>query len=185
MIDVIKKHGKTVRAYRLGKKHPVLEKLMEEKKIVPIDDGEYYEVFSQESINAESGHGQIACVGDYVKIDSKGFPYPNEAAFFYANHRHIGGDEYEQTPKPLKAWTVDEPICQEVEFLICEKGLVLNESDPEKYFYAILWGNPEAAKRDAVLVFYSLTYGENGVVQDADFNFVERSEFDKTYDILN
>lgn len=184
MINVIKKYGKTVQAYRLGEVHPMLERLIAEKKVVPIDGGKNYEVFSQEAVNSGSGHGQIACFGDYIKIDSAGFPYPNTVDFFIKNHRHICGDDYEQIPRQLKAWTVDDPICPEVEFLIREKGLVLNKRNPEKFFYAILWGNPEVANRDAVLVFYSISYSEDGTIQDVEYNFVERSEFHRTYDVI-
>jgi len=37
---------------------------------------------------------------------------------------------------------------------------------------------------DAVIVFYSITKDEDGTITDADFNFVARDEFDRTYSLL-
>ena len=54
----------------------------------------------------------------------------------------------------------------------------------DKYYSAILWGNPEAADRNAVLVFYSVSYGDDGRVTDADYNFVAKTEFDLSYDVI-
>lgn len=179
-MKVIKKHGKTVSAYRLGDRSEVLDKLIAEGKLIPRADGTY-EVFSQESVN---GSGQIAKPGDYIKLDSVGSPYPNDAEFFNANHRHIEGDSYEQIPKPLLAWTVDEPITEEISFLIAHKGLILNDKSPDKYFNAPLWGTVESSPRDSVLIFYSVSRNEAGEITDADFNFVARAEFDKNYNII-
>jgi len=38
-----------------------------------------------------------------------------------------------------------------------------------------------APPRDAIIVFYSLDYDGEGNIMDADFNFVQREEFQKTY----
>ena len=46
----------------------------------------------------------------------------------------------------------------------------------DKYFSASLWGNPEVADRNAVLVFYNINYDNDGNVMDVEFNFVERTE---------
>ena len=183
MIDIIKKQGKPVQACRLGGSSPLLERLMAQGTLRALPDGSF-EVFSQEAVLAGSGRGQRASSGDYIKIDGAGFPYPNSCEFFQKNHRHIEGDTYEQIPAPLKAWTAEEPLCPEVKFLIREKGLVLNEAHPKRFFSAVLWGTPESAPRDAVLVFYELSYGADGAVTDAVFNFVVQSEFRDTYRIL-
>ncbi|MBO5784761.1 MAG: hypothetical protein J6R05_01675, partial [Bacteroidaceae bacterium] len=180
MTKVIKNKGKSILAYRLGTPSNVIEQLIREQRIVPLDNGSF-EIFSREVVEGGSEHGQLARSGDYIKVDSAGFPYPNDAAFFVENHRHISGDEYEQIPKPLDAWTAEQPMCSEVEYLIREKGLVLNESDSACYFSAPLWGTVEMAAKDAVLVFYSIDRAEDGTIRDADFNFVARDEFDKTY----
>ena len=183
MLKVRKKYGKVVQAYRLGDYHPVLESLMKENKIIDLHNG-IYEVFSQEAVKAGSVHGQVACTGDWIRIDGSGSPYPNKADWFQENLRHISGDDYEQIPKLLNAWTADLEMCPEIQFLIREKGLVLDENNPEQYFNAFLWGTQEAAARDAVLVFYSVSYDENGSIVDAEFNFVEKTEFDCTYDLV-
>lgn len=184
MLRVKKKHGKIVQAYRLGDQHPVLDNLLKLNKIIDLHNGTY-EVFSQEAVKADSGHGQLACTGDWIRLDSSGFPYPNKANWFQENLRHISGDDYEQIPKPLYAWTADLEMCPEIRFLIHEKGLILDESNPDQYFKAFLWGTQEAAARDAVLVFYSISYNDSGRICDAEFNFVEKTEFDRTYDILS
>ena len=74
-------------------------------------------------------------------------------------------------------------MCKEVSFLIREKGLVLDETNPDNYYSAVLWGTKEAAAKDAVLVFYNISYNDDGSVRDAEFNFVKREEFDKTYSV--
>lgn len=183
MFQVMKNQGKLVEAYRLGEESPALRELMEKGLLLPLDDGRF-EVFSQESVNGGSGHGQIANNGDYLKVDGGGFPYPNGAEYFVANHRHIEGDTYEQKTLPLNAWTANEPMCPEIAFLVEHMGLVLDFDHPERFFSAPLWGTVEVAAKDAVLVFYSIDYGENGEVKDASFNFIGRAEFERTYHVL-
>ena len=183
MLNVIKKHGKIVRAYRLGQPHPVLDELMSKKQIIDLRNGTY-EVFSQEAVKGGTGHGQLAEAGDWIRIDGDGYPYPSRDDWFRENLRHCEGDDYEQIPKPLKAWTADQPMCPEVRFLVEQKGLILDETKPNQYFNAILWGTRESAEKNAVLVFYDISRDEAGNVIDADFNFVGRAEFDRTYHIL-
>ena len=183
MLRIKKKRGKIVLAYKLGQVHEVLKQLIKTGKIVDLKDGSY-EVFSLEAVNSESGHGQVAFVGDWVRLDSAGYPYPSKDDWFQDNMRHISGDDYEQIPKELIAWTADMEMCPEIEFLIREKGLNLDENSFDKYFSAILWGNLEAANRNAVLVFYSISYDGDGTVLDAEYNFVEKKEFDRTYDVI-
>lgn len=79
MYYVIKNKRNIQKAYRLGSKHPVIEHMIKEAK-----------------------HGEAATIGDYIKIDGTGYPYPNEKSYFEANHRLIKGDEYEQKPVVLK-----------------------------------------------------------------------------------
>jgi hypothetical protein len=183
MLRIKKKRGKIVQAYKLGVAHAVLEQLIKMGKVVDLKDGSY-EVFSLEAVNSESGHGQVAYAGDWVRLDSAGYPYPSKDDWFQNNMRHISGDDYEQIPKELMGWTADMEMCPEIEFLIHNKGLELDENSFDKYFRAILWGNPEAADRNAVLVFYTISYDNDGTVTDAEYNFVERNEFDRTYDVI-
>ena len=67
------------------------------------------------------------------------------------------------------------------QFLAENKGLMLQPEDPEKYFGVPLWGGWETAADDAVLIFYSVSYADDGSVIDADFNFVAREEFEASY----
>ena len=177
---VIKKEGKRVKAYRLGEGGPVLEELERRGLLRPLGDG-VWEIFSREAVN---GGGQLAKTGDYVKLDGDGCPYPNAAAFFAENHRRLAGDEYEQLPKPLEAWTAREPVSDAVRFLMAEKGLVLDPDHPERYFTAPLWGTLESAAEDAVVVFYRVDRDGEGRVTDAEFNFVARPEFERSYRVL-
>jgi len=183
MLKVKKKHGKIVQAYKLGEKHERLEQLITEGKIIDLKNGSF-EIFSQEAVKSESGHGQLAYVGDWIRLDGAGYPYPSKDEWFQDNMRYISGDDYEQISKELMGWIADMEMCPEIEFLIQEKGLKLDGSSFDKYYSAILWGNLEVADRNAVLVFYSLSYNNDGAVTEAEYNFVERKEFDRTYDVI-
>lgn len=182
MLRIKKKHGKIVQAYRLGTEHERLVQLIAERKIIDLGNGSF-EVFSQEAVKSESAHGQVAYAGDWIRLDGAGYPYPSKDDWFQNNMRHISGDDYEQIPKELIAWTAGMEMCPEIEFLIRETGLNLDENSFDKYYSAVLWGNPEVADRNAVLVFYSISY-DGGSVIDAEYNFVERKEFDRTYDVI-
>lgn len=179
-MKVIKKEGKHIRAYRLGSESPILDKLIAGGQIVKCPDGSY-EVFSREAVN---GTGQLAQEGDYIKLDSEGYPYPNYAKFFQNNHRHIAGDEYEQLPKPLEAWSLAEEETDVIRFLKEYKGLIIRPEDPKRYFTAPLWGTLESAASNAVIVFYSVERDESSEVLNVDFNFVARIEFEKNYCVI-
>ncbi len=180
MITVKRKENKIISAWQLGADSVMEAVLIGEGKIKKFGDG-VYEIFSQESVN---GVGEIAYEGDYFKVDSAGYPYPNSREFFEENHIHRAADEYEQIGKPLKAWCVGMDVCEEVIYLQETKGLVINENDPQKYFNAPLWGTMLSAGKDAYIVFYSVFRNEDNTIADIDFNFVAKDEFDKTYDIL-
>jgi len=180
MFKLMKKKGNRVRAFRLGTDHPLLRQLTAEGTLVPLPDGTF-EVYSQEARKGGTGRGELARAGDYIKLDSSGAPYPNAAVYFQQNHRHLAGDDYEQIPRVLAGWNAAEPMCPEIEFLIRKKGLVLDPEHPGRYYTAPLWGTTEVADRNAVLVFYSISYGADGAVEDASFNLVAGDEFEKTY----
>ena len=173
---VIKNSGKEVKAWKLGAASDMELQLIAEGKIV--QKGNTYELFSQESVN---GFGEIAEVGDFFKVDNAGYPYPNKATWFLKNHRHIVGDTWEQLPKKLLAWESSDELTPEVQFLIAHKGLKLNHENPSHFFGAELWGTWLTATSFAVLIFYSVSYDNEGQVSDADFNFVARAEFEATY----
>lgn len=177
MKRVIKKQGKITHAYRLGEDHPVLQTLLTEGKIIRHNENEY-EVFSQEAVN---GKGQLAFTGDYIKIDASGYPYPNKAVYFKDNHRHIQDDEYEQLPKPLLAWDLEEEPCEEIEFLKHRKGLIIDPKSIDKTYQAYLWGCLESAPLDAHILLYDIKRDEMGVILDIDYNFIARKEFEEDY----
>lgn len=177
MKRAIKKAGRKTEAYCLGTSSPVLDELIRQGKIVEKENG-IYEVFSREAVN---GSGEIARKGDYIKLDSAGKPYPNDGDFFRKNHRHIKDCIYEQIPEPVNIWEYGDDMCPEIRFLVKNKGLVMDEKNPEKFFCAPLWGSILSADKNAVIVFYSITCNERGDIADADFNFVAGDEFQKTY----
>lgn len=177
---VQKKHGKRVGAYQLGEGAEAERRMIAEGKIVVHPDGSY-ELFSQESAE----HGERAQAGDFFKIDSSDYPYPNEKSWFIENHRPTAESNiYEQIPKPLLAWNVDEPECEEITWLKQQGKLIVNSTDTQHYFAAELWGTIERTPKDSIIVFYGVTRDKSGAITDVDFNFVARAEFEKTYDIV-
>lgn len=177
---VQKKHGKTVEAYELGANTQAERRMIEEGKIIAHADGSY-ELFSQET----DEHGERAQTGDFFKIDSSDYPYPNAKTWFIENHRPIDKpNAYEQIPKPLQAWTANEPECEEITWLKQQGKLIVNEADTQHYFTAELWGTVERTPRDSIIVFYGVTRDKSGAITDVDFNFVAKAEFEKTYDIV-
>lgn len=181
---LVQKKQRIVKACRLGNADPAIDSLIRERKLIDRGNG-VYEVFSQEAVRAKAMHGETAHAGDYIKIDSRGFPYPNTSEFFHQNYRHIGNNLYETIPVVLHAWTSSMPVSMEVKFLISKKGLVLNPGDPQHYFSATLYGTKESADIHAVLIFYRIDHDKQGNITDIEFNFVARDEFDRTYDILD
>lgn len=183
MYTVIKNKGKLVKAYQLGKNHGMIEELMERGLIQDLRDGRY-EIHSQEAVNGAAG-GEKAMAGDWIKVDSKGFPYPNDSVYFAENHRHMKEDVFEQIPKPLSAWDAKLEICPEVAFLVEKKGLIIDTASSDRRYTAQLWGTTEVAAEDAMIVFYDISYDDGGNITDCDWNFVERGEFNRTYTICN
>lgn len=180
MRKAIKKQGKSVRAYELGTDSRQIQQWIEEGKIKKISEQEY-EIFSQEAVN---GTGQITYKGDFIKVDTSGMPYPNSREFFLANHKYIRDDEYEQIPKPVSIWQSQEAVVPEIEFLIKNKGFIIDKNNKEKYYTAPLWGTLLSAAEDAYVVFYVIERNEEGAIIDVDYNFVENAEFHRTYHIL-
>lgn len=182
MYKVIKNKGKVVKAYQLGSDNVVIKELMENGKICDLGNGRY-EIYSQEAVNGAVG-GEKAQHGDWIKVDGSGCPYPNDKAYFEANHRHIENDTFEQLPKPLLAWDNKLEVCPEIAFLVEKKGLVIDKTSVDQRYSAELWGTKEVAAADAIIVFYSISYDEAGSVTDCDWNFVGRGEFDRTYSMI-
>jgi hypothetical protein len=167
-------------AYCLGDENVEIKKFMAQGRLVKIDES-HWRVFSREATE-----GELAQNGDYIKVDSNGFPYPNEKEYFEKNHIVIDGmkNEYEQIPQLLKAWDVNEPECPEIYFLIEHKGLIIDTNKKNDYFSAPLWGDILTADKGAKIVFYNIRYDEQNNIIDAEFNFVAGDEFLKTYEIV-
>ncbi len=180
MKKAVKNIGKIVCAYRLGDETETELRLIAEGLIRVGADGTY-ELFSLEAVN---GTGEIARKGDYFKLSADGHPYPNDKEFFEANHRFLDGDRWEQIPKPLCIWTAEDELCPEIRFLQEYRGLVIDPDSAEKRYSAPLWGTVLSAAADAVIVFYGITRNADGTIADADFNFVARDEFERTYSLL-
>ena len=169
-----------LQAWQLGTGSEKEKALIASGKIVRHDD-DVYELFSTESVN---GKGEIAHTGDYFKVDSYDAPYPNTKERFEEQHAHLEGDWYRQASKPLLAWFSDEPMCEEVEFLIQKKGLILKPDQPERYFNACLWNTHLSSPKDSALLMYEIERDAEGRIMDIHFNFVERREFERTYEVL-
>lgn len=172
----VKLQGKRVRAWELGAGTTEEADLIRQGKIRKREDG--YELFSREAVN---GSGQMANRGDYFKIDSEGYPYPNGREWFLENHRHLKEDEYEQLPRPLAVWQPEDGENELIGWLTDRGRLTIRDSDPERYFNARLWGADLSAAKDAVVVFYGVDRSEAGEILDISFNFVAREEFLRTY----
>lgn len=137
MRKVIKK-SEPVYAYQLGAGSDAEKEMIAEGKIRLMPDGSF-ELFSQEAFLR---HGETALPGDYFKIDSSGYPYPNQKEWFEENHRHFGADRYLQISKPLDAWESGDDISEEIQFLLDTRRMTLHPDDEAHYFRAFLWGAP-------------------------------------------
>ena len=177
----IKNRGKAVRAWQLGAGTAAEQKLIDEGKLV-FHAPDRYEVFSQE---ATGRIGEAAFAGDYIKLDSSGQPYPNDKAFFEANHTHLQDDAYIQIPKPLSVWFLGDPEGDVIPFLLQHRGLRIDPQNADACFSAPLWGTTLTAKSDAAIVIYKTVRDSSGNIVDVDFNFVSRDEFDKVYQLVN
>lgn len=177
----VQKKTSMIQAWRLGAGTTREKEMIAKKKIILREDGSY-ELFSTESTGKA---GEIAKAGDYFKVDSNGCPYPNEKKTFEATHEHVDADWYSQKTPVLFAWTIDQPINDVVQYLFDMGLVVLHDDDPVHFFSASLWGTEETAAKDDVIVFYQIQRDEHGKILKTKFNFVERSEFDKTYRIVS
>lgn len=167
-----------VKACRLGENSALFDKLVQDKKIICDSSGNYRIL----SFETDQVNGEIAQGGDFVKVDPKGGVYPNKAEYFLQRHIRIGEDLYMQKEQRLPAWDAQEPMSDEIAFLIEKKGLVIDRQSRDRYFSAPLWGTMLYAARDAVIIFYSITRDGNGLITDASFNFVKREVFAQTYE---
>ncbi len=176
---LVQKAARQVFAYRLGDGSDVERQLLEAGKLKRQPDGSFL-VFSQET----DGQGQMAQIGDYIKVDSAGYPYPNDREYFLNRHVLLEGDLYLQTSEPLRAWTAEEPLCPEIEFLLARRQLQIQPGEQAHYFSAFLWGAQLYAARNAVVIFDRVQLDAAGAVAQVDFHFIAWDEFEKTYTVL-
>lgn len=176
---LVQKFARRVQAWQLGAGSEAEQQMILQGRLVPLAGGGYA-MFSQEA----GAQGQQVAKGDYFKIDSAGFPYPNERSWFLSCHTHLEGDWYLQEAPVLRAWAVTEPPCPEICFLLETGRLQIAEADPDRYFRAQLWGAPLHAAKDAVIVFDSPRYRPDGSLEDLNFRFVAAEEFAKTYRVI-
>ena len=169
-----------IQAWELGAGSNMEEEMLRKKKIIKHPDGTF-ELFSLE---ATEGKGQIARPGDFFKVDNRGFPCPNERAFFLQNHQHLEDDWYLQTAHPLKIWRLDDPECEEIHFLQDNGFLRICPENPQRCFSAFIWGTIETAPADAIIIFYDVVRNPEGIITSIDFNFVNSSYFDTHYQVL-
>lgn len=177
----VQKKDSLIQAWRLGAGTIKEKELITKKAIILRADGNY-ELFSREAIGKT---GEIAKAGDYFKVDSNGYPYPNEKLTFETMHEYVDADWYRQKTPVLFAWTIDQPINDVMQYLFNMGLVVLHNHDPAHFYSAHLWGTEETAAKDDVIIFYSVQRDEKGGILKIDFNFVEKKEFDKTYHIVS
>ena len=170
-----------VQAWELGAGSGMEKEMIRRGKIVPHPDGTF-ELFSQETTE---GKGQSAMPGDYFKVDDRGCLHPNKRAFFLQNHRHIEGDWYLQSARPLKIWRLGDPECEELRFLLDRGLLSIHPEDKKRCFSAQLWDTTETAPADAVIIFYQIDKDPEGRISAVDFNFVESGYFSSNYKVLS
>ena len=176
----VQKTAVRIQAWQLGAGSAKETELINCGKIMIREDGSY-ELLSREATGEK---GQIAKPGDYFKVDSGGFPYPNDRDYFEKMHQHLQDDRYLQKTPVLPAWTAEEPQNEVIRFLLDHGLLRINEDDPEHYFSADLWGTVETAAKDAVIVIHDVDRNDENEIIHVTFNFVERDSFEKTYRVL-
>jgi len=69
-------------------------------------------------------------------------------------------------------------------FLIEKRGVTINRNSYDRYFSANLWGTLKVADRDAAIIFHNIAYDRNGKVSEAEYNFVEKGEFELIYSVI-
>lgn len=78
------KHNTKCQAWELGSGSEMEQSLISQGRICTHPNG-VYEIFSLE---AQDGKGQIAKVGDYFKVEYRGWPQPCNREWFLQNHKH-------------------------------------------------------------------------------------------------
>ena len=179
-MKTITKKPNVFSAWRLGDNTEAEQQMINEGKIIVHEDR--FELFSQETKGKSTG--ETAYAGDYFKIDSSGYPYPNGRERFERVNICVGENLYREKPATYQTWEVADGMCPEIAYLV-EKGLLrIDEDNEEAYFNATLWGADLSAAKNAHIVVYSVEYREDGEVEKIDFNLVADQQFRETYDFV-
>ena len=166
-------------AFCLGQGDPLEARLLQQGLLKHTAPG-LWEVLTREA----QAQGEVARDGDFIKLDSIGMPYPVEAAFFLPRHTRQPDGRYLQTPRVLQAWRQEEPMGHEMRYLL-ETGLLQHHPEtPEAAFRAFLYGTWQTVAADAVIIFDSIETSPRGTIEEIEFHFIARDEFEKTYRIL-
>lgn len=169
-----------IQAWELGAGSDMEKEMIRCGKIVAHPGGSY-ELFSRE---APEGKGQMAKAGDFLKVDEKGYPRPQERSSFLQEHQHLEGDWYQQEARPRKIWRLGDPDCEEIRFLLDRGLLRIRPDDPRRCFSAFLWETEETAASDAVIVFFGVDRDPEGRIAGINFNFVDKEYFNTHYRVI-
>ena len=174
----VKKFNVEVIAFELGGRSSLEQELITQGKI--IKNGDSYEIFSTESDSS----GEVAKLGDFVKIDQAKNPYPNDRERFLNHHIHVGGNEYKQFPQIIDIWKYGDEEDEVIQFLLDSGKLIINHDSRDKFYEAKLWGTTLFAKKSDIVLTYQVKK-EASQIEDVDFNLIDKDEFDKTYEYIN
>ena len=163
-------------AFQLGTDCPLSKKLIDAGLLSP-EQGMLWRIKTREATK----EGELMQTGDYIKLDSIGMPYPVKRDWFEAHHTPVAPGLYLQNLEPKHAWCQDEPMCDEIQFLL-RKGLL--QWDAATGFGAELWDTWQTADSDAIIIFDQVQTDSTGKILQVDFHFVAADEFSVTYDIL-
>lgn len=174
----VKKTNVYVRAFELGTGTDLEKELIANGKIIKHKD--CYEVYSTETTTK----GELASTGDFVKIDLANNPYPNARERFLNHHRHIEGYQYEQVPVILYSWQYGDEEDDVIKYLLDTGKLIINPDLDDTFYQAELWGTILRAKKNDIILIYDVKR-DGDLIENVDFNLIDRDEFDKTYEYIN
>ena len=163
-----------VTAFELGCGLDIEEDLINKGLIVRHED--YYEVRSREC----KGKGEVAHVGDFVKIDHSNNPYPNNRARFLSHHKKVGKNQYCQYREIIWSWQYGDAKNDVIEHLLDSDKLTINEDSYDSFYEADIWGTTLSAKKIDIILIYSVDRDGDRIIS-VDFNLIAKEEFDKTY----
>ena len=177
MYKVRKKIGKLIKAWQLGQNSDMEKRLLAEKKITR-EDG-IYRLMSLEAVRG-GGLGEVAAAGDWFRIEERAdqaYPYPLNADYFSSNFRKLKStDDFEAIPKILDAWFAEEPVSQEVRYLLDAGKLILTDDN----IIGLIWGTTlSAPKKGSAIIFYSVSRLPSGEI------LAVAQAFQRDYEVLS